>query len=217
MGLYSSESCTKDSLLAGTNDNYASKGITILSGAGVLARGTVLGKITKAAGEAVKGAGNTGTATIGAVTLLAGAKVGTYKLACISVANHVGTFSVIDPDGYRLADAVQGVAYADDIAFTIAVVGAGTDTVVGDTFTIPVAAGSGKYKIVNSASVDGSQDAVGILCEDINATSADVVTAAYIRGEFNERELTFGGTDTADTHRAALEARGIILRGSVPA
>ncbi len=62
---------------------------------------------------------------------------------------------------------------------------------------------------------DGRRTAAAILTEDIDATDVDVVTTAYIAGEFNENMLTFGGTDTADTHRATLQAAGIILRTAV--
>lgn len=117
------ESYTPDNLLAGSNDNYAALPIVVASGSGVLARGTVLGKITA----------------------------------------------------------------------------------------------SGKYKLVNSANTDGSQTADVILTETIDATSADITTSGYVQGEFDQNALTFGGTDTADTHRATLRSKGIILRNSVKA
>lgn len=72
------------------------------------------------------------------------------------------------------------------------------------------------YTIVNSAgSDDGRRTANKILTEDIDATSVDVVTSGYDMGAFNENALTFGGTDTADTHRATLEAKNIYLHAGV--
>lgn len=72
---------------------------------------------------------------------------------------------------------------------------------------------SGLCTLVDSAvnPADGSETAKYILSEEVDATSADAPGIAYRQGKFNESALTFGGTDTADTHRAALEARGVFL------
>lgn len=70
---------------------------------------------------------------------------------------------------------------------------------------------SGLCTLVDSTAVDGSQTAKYILSEEVDATAADAPGIAYRQGKFNEAALTFGGTDTADTHRAALEARGTFL------
>lgn len=75
---------------------------------------------------------------------------------------------------------------------------------------------SGLYDLVNSAGTDdGSRTAAAILAEDIDATNDAVVTSAYVKGEFNENALTFGGDDEADDHRADLQTLGIILRPAV--
>jgi hypothetical protein len=191
-----------DRLLAGEFDRTTSREL-ILTGQGVLARGTALGQISLAAGTAVKTSGNTGTATCGAITLLSGAKLGSYIVTAISVASHVATFAVIDPKGVRLSDAVQGVAYADQVGFTIAVVGAGTDTIVGDSFTLPVVAGSGKLQLLNSANVDGSQNIYAILAESVDTSGGDAYGAIYKSGKFNSAAVVFGGADTAATHMVA--------------
>lgn len=81
---------------------------------------------------------------------------------------------------------------------------------------IGVVTASDKGKIVNSANSDGSQNADCILTDDIDATSADVVTSAYISGSFNRKALTFGGTDTAATHENALRQKGIFLKDVQP-
>lgn len=70
----------------------------------------------------------------------------------------------------------------------------------------------GKCVLVDSTNADGSQAPYGVLAEDVDATSADVITVAYLSGDFNEAALTFGGTDDADTHREALRALNIYLR-----
>lgn len=75
---------------------------------------------------------------------------------------------------------------------------------------------SGLYALVNSAGEDdGRRTAAAILAEDVDATDENVVTTAYIAGEFNENALVFGGTDSADDHRSTLQGIGIILRRSV--
>lgn len=66
-----------------------------------------------------------------------------------------------------------------------------------------------------STANDGSEAGACILAEDIDATSADVVTTGYFQGEFNENAVLFSAPDTAATHRAALLAKKIVLRGSV--
>lgn len=75
---------------------------------------------------------------------------------------------------------------------------------------------TGLCKIVNSAgNDDGTKIAYAILAEDVDATSSDVVSSAYVAGEFAEGALTFGGSDTADTHRYAMQSIGLIIRPSV--
>jgi len=217
---YSTESMTPEALFAGANDNYTADEVVVLAGQGKLTRGTVLGKILYAIGAPAAAEGNTGTGTITGHALLDGAKIGTYTLKCITTAANGGTFSVVDPDGVRLDDAVVGTAYSGGgITFKIndGTGDGSADFAAGDTFTIEVSAGSGSYKKVLSTAVDGSQHADCILGEDVDATLAAATAGAYFQGEFCEDYLTFGGTDTADTHRATLQAKGIILRSSVPA
>ena len=81
---------------------------------------------------------------------------------------------------------------------------------------IGVITASGKGKIVNSANEDGSENADCILTDDIDATSADVVTSAYTSGGFNRNALTFGGTDTAANHEDLLRQKGIFLKDVQP-
>lgn len=76
---------------------------------------------------------------------------------------------------------------------------------------------------VNSAvdPADGSEDVYAILAEDTDTGDTgggDPIPApGYFTGEFNENALTFGGTDTADTHRDAARALGIFFKENVPA
>lgn len=77
---------------------------------------------------------------------------------------------------------------------------------------IGIITASSKGKFVNSTSNDGSQIADCILTDDIDTSAGDVVTTAYISGQFNRKALKFGGTDTAATHEATLRTKGIFLK-----
>lgn len=189
------------------------KSVTILSGQGILQRGTVLGKITKAIGAPTADGGNTGNGTVTGVSLGKGAKLGTYTLECITATVNGGTFKATDPDNVRLNDAVVAVAFAGAINFTIN--DGVTDFAVGDKFTIVVSEGSKKSKIVNSVNVDGSQEADCILTDAVDATSADIVATAYAAGTFNKAALIFGGTDTAANHEARLRELGIFMTENI--
>lgn len=68
-----------------------------------------------------------------------------------------------------------------------------------------------QYKMVNSASQDGSQVAKAVLVYPVDATESDVVGTVYWSGLFNREKLIFGGTDTAKTHENELRNVNIIL------
>lgn len=183
---------------------------------GDLAAGTVLGKITKAGATGAAGAGNTGgsgaitvTATVGA-----GAKVGVYHAVCIEPATNLGKFLVSDPDGIEIGVATVATEFTGGgITFTIA---DATDFVSGDSFTITVAAGSGKYVAFNQDGVNGSEVAAGILYANADATAADVKVVLIARdAEVNGSELTWPSDIEAGekiTAVAQLAALGIIVR-----
>ncbi len=205
---------TPANLFAGSSMSIVS-GTMILASGQNLSRGSVLGKVTKALGTVTSGE-NTGDGELSGVALGAEAQIGSYALVCTAAPSGAGAndavFAVYAPDGSRLEDALQGVAYANGhLEFTVGNATA-ADFAVGDSFSIPVAAGSGYARLVDSASVDGSADPVAILAEDVDATEADTPAPVYLTGEFNEDALTFGGSDDADTHRDALRALGIFLK-----
>lgn len=210
----SAGSYSPDLLLAGDFPVHADE-ITLISGAGSLTRGTLLGKITVGAASGAKQSG-TGNGTVGAVTTGTKTKVGTYVLTCIAAATDAGTFQVVDPDGIRLPDLTVGVAYAGD-HINLTVADGATDWGVGAIIHVTVAAGSGKYKKSLLAATDGSNVPTHILAEDADATSGDVVTLAYNSGEFNSDAMTFGTGHTAANTRDALRDRNIYLQTPVSA
>lgn len=200
-----------DNLIVDGSVPILTKAVKLDAGQGALTRGTVLGKITKAVGEIV--GPDTAKGTIGTVVLGKAAKLGTYTLTCTTATDTgvAAVFKAVDPDGMRLDDVTAGIPYVGPINFTIT---EGTGFDVGDEFSIPVIAGSGQYKIVNSANTDGSENADCILADDVDTTES-VVAVAYTSGHFNRKALVFGGSDTADTHEARLRELGIFLSDNV--
>jgi len=210
------ETFTPDKLIAGSGDKIVTESATLLSGEN-RARGTLLGKVTQGAvTEAHAGNTGNGVMTPDATTpRLAGCQIGAYKAVCITAVENGGIFRVSDPKGNVLGDVAVGGTFADQIKFVIA--DGSTDFIVGDTFTITVAAGSGSRKMSVAAALDGSQDPDSILTKDTDASGGDVVTGVYIAGEFNENAITFGAGHTADSVREALRLKGIHLKEGVAA
>ncbi len=200
-----------DNLIVDGSIPVLTKAVKLDAGQGILQRGTVLGKITKAIGEIV--GPDTAKGTISEVALGKAAKLGTYTLTCITATDTgesvPAVFKVVDPDGIRLDDATADEEYVGPINFTITEGTSGF--ALDDEFSISVVAGDGQYKVVNSANVDGSQDADCILADDVNTAEGSVVAVAYTSGHFNRKALIFGGKDTADMHEAKLRELGIFL------
>jgi hypothetical protein len=201
-------SYSPDKLIAGPTIRHSKKR-TLLAGEGALLRGTVLGKVTLGAAAAVADAGNTGNGAFGAVAVLANAKPGVYRVVCIEPGANVGTFAVEDPDGIIIGRANVAVAFATQIGFTIA--DGATDFVSGDSFSVTIAAGTGKFRKAVAANTDGSARPVEILADDADSTAADVECETYTTGDFNTNALIFGAGVTAANSEDALRALGIFL------
>jgi hypothetical protein len=200
--------------------------ITILSGAGVLLPGTVLGKISVGAvSQAAKAGGNTGN---GVITLdpttpvLANAMVGVYTARAIVAGTNSATFRVTGPRGLVLGDfAYSGAgavgSFADQIKFTIT--DGSTDFIVGDGFDITIADGSFKWNPLTTTALDGSQNAAGVLLYSADATSADAKSVAATRnGSLADLKLIWPGGITAAQKNAAIAqllALGLVIRTGV--
>jgi hypothetical protein len=208
LGLTSDTSQPDDLLIS--DQNISTIDITLLSGQNGL-RGDLLGKITDSTPTVgTAGGGNTGDGTMTAVTAGGLQIQGTYVIECIAAAVDAGTFKVLTPEEVRLDDAEVGVAYVSDhLNFTLN--DGATDFIVGDKFTVAVAAGSGKYVKSLAAAVDGSQDPVAILFRDTDASSEDLLTKAYRAGEFESASVNFGAGHTAASTTDALRSLGIHL------
>lgn len=164
--------------------------------------------------------GNTGNGTMTEVEGRRHLKVGTYTLTCVTAATHGGTFSVVDPDGIALPNAVMTAGAGvktnfenDQIAF--ALTDGGTDFIVGDIFTVAVTIHPRQVKLLDKTATDGSSAPYAILSEALDATSAAKMGIAYLEGQFNERSLVFAsGTDIEDV-RDAMRDLGMIPVPSV--
>lgn len=138
----------------------------------------------------------------------ANAQVGdSFTVLASAAAGNAGTFSVKAPSGEMLPNATVGVAYVNPhINFTIT--DGSADFVVGDTFTITVAAGNSQYKRVNKTDTDGGAVARAVLAAAVDATSA-ATGVALVHGEPNSGAFSYdNGTVLADV-QADLEAVGI--------
>lgn len=201
-------------LVSEANGHRSRETVTVLSGQ-TLKAAAVLGKVTKGTATGAAVAGNTGNGTITAApTVGANAKVGTYRLTCIEPATNAGEFQVEDPDGVVIGVATVAVEFTTHLTFTIA--DGGTDFAAGDSFTITVAAGSGKYKEWNPSNTDGSETAAGVLWDAVDASAADKAGVAIVRdAEVHGDSLVwFSGASSGNktTGKSQLATLGVIAR-----
>lgn len=206
-----SETFTHDNLLAGDQRQLVNLPATVDLGQ-VLSRGALLGRILRAIGAAAADPGNTGEGTISGEALGPHSKIGTYRIICIA-AGPPAVFQVVDPDGYRLADAEADVAYNGPIDFLIEAYG--TPFAVGDTFTVEVDEGSLEVTLASRVAIDGSAEPYAVLAEDVDATLAPVLTSVYVEGEFSEDNVGYAAGDDADDWREPCRLIGIYLRPTV--
>ena len=201
----------------GEEINYVRDTITLLSGGAAVVIGQVLGSI-KVAGATETHAGNTGNGvmTLDATTpVLLNAMAGVYTVKAITAAANGGTFRVTGPTGLVLGDVAVGATFSDRIKFVIA--DGATDFIVGDTFLVTVAAGSGKTGILTPAAIDGTAEAFAVAIEAGNPASADAQIVAVTRGPatFKLSGLVWPGGISAPQKAAAivqLAALGMTVR-----
>lgn len=185
---------SRDNLLAGTYPIV--RGTVMVAASQTAARGGVVGKVTVVAGTAAAGGSNTGNGAISGFALAAGgpAKVGTYVATCVEAASNSGIFEVVDPDGILIGTLTVAGTFAGG-GITFALADGDTDFIVGDLFNLPVAAGSGQVKLLDTTATDGSQKFYGVLLEAVTTGSGETAPAAIAKtGEFLSQGLTFGGS-----------------------
>lgn len=185
--------------------------ITVLSGAGFVEAGTVLGKVGHAlTGTAAALGTNVGNGTFGAIAVGDPAVAGVYTVEMDDATHYV----VSSPGGQEIGHGVTAVAFAaGGLGFTWTA--GGTPMAAGDSYTITVAAGSGKYVPFDPTGVDGREFASAILFGGRDATSADKKAVAHVRGPMrvNSSELVWGANVTTTPQKtaalASLQALGI--------
>jgi hypothetical protein len=192
-------------------------GFTITAGGTAFVAGdtfaiTTTAAVGKPTAAAVAGGTNTGNGTSSAVTTTGYAPVvGAYTVE-FDDATH---FIVAAPNGQEIGHGTTGVAFsAGGLNFTITA--GGTAFVPGDSFTVTVAAGVGKWVPCTATAVDGSQNAAGICFGLSDASLNDVYGAMVTRScEVNKSELVWDASMNAASQAAALvllSAAGIIPR-----
>ncbi|MFX1674057.1 head decoration protein [Paraburkholderia sp. A2WS-5] len=192
-------------------------GFTITAGGTAFVAGdsfaiTTTAAVGKPTAAAVAGGTNTGNGTCSAVTTTGYAPtLGAYAVE-FDDATH---FIVSAPNGQEIGHGVAGTAFSGGgLNFTITA--GGTAFVPGDSFTVTVAAGTGKWVACTSTAVDGSQNAAGICFGVTDASLNDTYGAIVMRQcEVNISELVWDPSMTAANQAAALvllQAQGIIGR-----
>ena len=203
-------------LVSETEGTISRDTVTILHGQNLQA-GHVLGKVSVGAATGAAATGNVGNGTITDVSVGSGVKAGTYVIDCIEPAANGGTFAVEEPGGSIIGTAQVGTPFVGAINFTLT--DGATDFAAGDRFTVVVGGGSGKYKEYRSSNTDGSQTAVAVLLDAVDATAADKDGVIIARqAEVNAAELVWftGATDAQKTAGAnQLKNQTILVRAAI--
>lgn len=190
-------------ILLGGNVN--SKKITVLSGNN-LSKGDIVAQ-TASAKPVITGDG------VATYSIVLGKRyiVGDYVLTCTTATSGSvnGVFSVHDPNGAYLGVLTLGTEFSN-AQMTLTVTEGATPFTAGDIITVTVAK-TGKYVLVDSASVAGGLKPEGILLEDADGTKNDVTGAMWITGEFDSAQLSVG-TGLVAQYWDELRGLGIILK-----
>ena len=177
--------------------------ITVTQSGAMIKSGTILTKVDTGAGVATANGGNTGNPTFGTIVVGAAALPGTYTVAFTAATK----FTVEDPNGVTIGLGTTGVAFSHaGMGFTITA--GGTPAVVGDSFTIAVAVGTGKYIPYTASAAAGTADAV--IYNHLAAATGDIKAVGFVRDCEVIRDKLIGLDATAEAHLATL---GIFVRG----
>jgi hypothetical protein len=197
---------TPDQLIAGPMQRVTQN---VMVMAGVLARGTVIGRQTNFSFVATHGT-NTGNGTVGTITPGANTLTGGYAL----VATSATVFTVTDPEGNALPNATVGSAYTN-AALNFTITAGGTAFVAGDSFTFTSYQTTGNCIVCVKNAGDGSQTPIGILADAVDASAGPAFVGAYLTGEFNINAVIMDASWTGYDMMAALQPRNIHLKSAV--
>jgi len=161
--------------------------------------GTIVEKATLAANTvATANTQNTGNGTVGAVSVLAAAKAGTYSVVFTAAT----AFNVLDPTGTLVATGSTGVAFNTQINFTITA--GATAFVAGDGFSIDVDVTRWQFAVWNAGSV------YGVLYE--GGLSGQERSVVARNAEVQISRILVPSGKTIGTVISGLDARGIAAR-----
>ncbi len=120
--------------------------------------------------------------------------VGDFFTVVITIA-HGSRFKLVDPDGKLVKDDIDlpGTA-AGTVVFTAAgltgtITDGATDFALGDSFALPVVAGSGKYIPYSSDKLGGGNEPIGIYMG-----TDDITAAALVAGDITAQLIMTGGS-----------------------
>jgi hypothetical protein len=187
-------------------------GFTITAGATAFVAGDTFAiTTTEAVGNpaAAESAGitNTGNGLCSAVAVNGYAPtLGVYTVE-FEDATH---FIVSGPSGQEIGHGTTGIAFSGGgLSFTISA--GATAFNPGDSFTITVAPGAGKWVPCTATATDGSQNAAGICFGLSDASLNDVMGAIVVREcEVNASELVWDMSMSAVSQAAALEQLAVL-------
>lgn len=190
--------------------NKSNEQITLAATTIALLSGTMLGRVARGIQTVAvaANAGNTGDGAFAAApTADAGVAPGDYTLTVIEPAANGGTVLVSRPDASQDGIARIGVAYNGSVNFTLN--DGAADYVAGDghKITVSYAEGSGHYKPVDPAAVDGTQNFAVILYDYAPISAATQRAVGTARDVVvNGNLLTYAVAANAG-QKAAIEAQ----------
>jgi len=200
---------TGDFILSLANGTQSLENALLAEGENLQA-GTVLGMVLDV--EAAKASG-AGDGAISGVNVGPDVEEGAYVLTVTATAANGGTFSVRTPSGNYLPALTVGTPYVSThISLTIS--DGGTDWGSGAVVNVVVAPGN--FTQLAPAGTDGSQNAAGVLYDNVNATDDNTPCVVVARmAEAKADGLVWPEGITTDAQAAAIAAlnvRGIFLR-----
>ena len=191
-------------IISEASNQRSRENIVVTQTGTALASGTLLTRAGDAgAATFAMGAGATGNPTAGTITVGAAATPGAYVVEFTAATK----FTVEDPDGKTIGTGTLGSAF-DKGGLSFTLTAGTTPAVAGDTATITVAAGNGKYVAYTANGAAGPADAV--LYNWLPAKTGDSDAVAFTNDcELNRFELT--GLDApaeADLRKKGMKVRG---------
>lgn len=166
--------------------------------------------------------GGTGTGTISALSLGPDAKTGNYRVVNIEAITNGGRWQVLGPDGDSIGEFLMTAGSTSATAFSTRQINFtltdATDFILGNYFDVCVfnQLAGGKCVAWDPTTFDGRHRAVGILYDNVNATSGDLPGVIVTRqARVDKSALQWAAAISAAEKESAyldLALRGVIAR-----